>query len=181
MAQIFLHKNRDPSVSDQHPHKSAARCGSSICSSSTTGGRRQVMETCDHSVSLVQWNTLSQKKKLESNWGKHQHQLWASTLKHVIPPIHTGTQANTYVHVCTHTHTIGRVHQYSKMWQVWTTKKVSVYDSHVSLHLKKRIKRKSDFVHLSNSPHEILSPRYKQKPCPLKKLRTAEGKLCKNS
>lgn len=27
MAQIFLHKDRDPSVDDQHPHKVAARCG----------------------------------------------------------------------------------------------------------------------------------------------------------
>lgn len=57
--------------------------------------------------------------------------------------------------------------------------KVCVYDSQVGLNRRTRIKRKSDFVHLSNSPHEILSPRYKQKPCPLKKKKKVENSVGK--
>ncbi|KAL6086233.1 hypothetical protein STEG23_029868 [Scotinomys teguina] len=40
MAQIFLHKNEDPSVDVEHPHKDASGCGSSTYNSSVTGGRR---------------------------------------------------------------------------------------------------------------------------------------------
>lgn len=54
MAQIFLHKNEDPSVDAQNPHKDVAGYGGSICNSSTTGNRRWVMEIDDPRVLLVQ-------------------------------------------------------------------------------------------------------------------------------
>lgn len=55
MAQMLLHKNEDPSVDAQHPHKDAFGCGCSTYNSSTAGGRRQ--EISDPNILLVQWDT----------------------------------------------------------------------------------------------------------------------------
>lgn len=93
--------------------------------------------------------------------------------------LYAQTSNSPYTHRYTGKHICACVHTYTHNRQSTSSiskdvtgldhGKVCVYDSHVGLNRRKHIKRKSDFVNLSNSPREILSPRYKQKPCPLKK------------